>query len=102
MSRKKNVKELLVRDFSKVYDRIEYRDVPIPSCLSRRLLQESIDENYLHAFIGTYAHFVRAVEVHPERALILSEIVAIWFLTERGDELDAREKDAERRLNGAL
>lgn len=96
-----NVKGLLVRDFSKVHDRIEYRELPIPSCASRRLLRESIDENYLNAFLDTYSHFIGALEAHAERAVILSEIVAIWFLTECGDELDARQRDAERRLNGA-
>jgi hypothetical protein len=32
--------------------------------------------------------------------MILSEIIAIWFLAECGSELEARGKDLERRFNG--
>jgi hypothetical protein len=86
--------------FEQVYSRVEYRDAPIPSCDARRLLRESIDCLFVQQFIGTFDHFVGELDQHPKRDAILSEIIAIWFLAECGEELEARGKDLERRFNG--
>lgn len=91
---------LNLKEWAEVYDRIEYLDEPIPSCDARRLLRASIDKGFLAAFHDTYDDFVAALDEHPKRSPILSEIIAIWFLTECESELEARERDIERPISG--
>lgn len=77
-----------------IYDRVMYRGRPVPSCESRRRLQECIDEIEhqdetinLHAFVD----FVEALNDQPDRRTLLSEIAMIWFLKEYGAMVQSRE-----------